>query len=351
MNPACEQQPGRTNRPEIFFFILADLTSMNTLLIVPDQVHAKISDLPNVTTTPFPTSFIRSVWPAAVGVLPMVDGFARVVATQNSDLQAVREMTCVLSAIDDSASSAIVFADETIPAALRATIPECLHPFLRRPHCGDLIAISTTTLRSADARSSMLDIAMAAGMSHAALAKHPHINRFPMPGPGSSEVSVDSLQPAIEHAVDGLKLSSMERRCTEAGLLLLWDFLDESHEISQTMEGKGSPRTADYWHGIMHRREPDAGNASYWFRRVGHHPAFDVLGTSLEDLMLQLGATADQSLQAKNRLIKRSIFDPFAMIELSQSALRSPTSPDHSLCRMVQYIEILNLIAWSTNSK
>src|SRR6516162_5234245 len=49
-----------------------------------------------------------------------------------------------------------------------------------------------------------------------------------------------------------------------AGLWLFHDFLDESHKISQdidTVEGS-------YWHGILHRREPDYSNAAYWFRRV-----------------------------------------------------------------------------------
>ena len=326
-----------------------DRITMTTLLIVPEQVHATIRELPNVATAPFPKDLRRSVWPAVVQIQAVAEGFARVAVTQNSNAEAVGEMLGLLFALDEAASSAIVFADEPIPAIFRSAIPECLHPLLRRPQCDDLIAIAGTTLNSANASSSFLDTAIAAQMTHTALPKHPSINRFPMPGPGASEVSLNSLQLAIDLAVNSLKLPGMERRCIEAGLLLLWDFLDESHEISQTMEGKGSPRTADYWHGIMHRREPDAGNASYWFRRVGHHPAFGALGATLEDSLRQLGASADQVHQAKPRLLKRGVYDPFAMIELSQSALRSPTNEDHSLCRMVKYIEILNLIAWSTN--
>jgi hypothetical protein len=152
---------------------------------------------------------------------------------------------------------------------------------------------------------------------------------------------------AIDNAVQSLETDHRNKRCVASGLLLLWDFLDDSHEISQTMEGKGSPRTADYWHGIMHRREPDAGNASYWFRRVGSHPAFDHLGFQLLTWMSELKASSEMLQLAESRLLKGKSLDPFALIELSTAALRNPESVADQTLRMVQNLEILNLLAWS----
>src|SRR5262245_62055271 len=58
-----------------------------------------------------------------------------------------------------------------------------------------------------------------------------------------------------------------------SGLYLYFSCLDESHGISQGI----STTEGSFWHGIMHRQEPDAGNSSYWFRRVGTHPVFPAL--------------------------------------------------------------------------
>jgi hypothetical protein len=59
-----------------------------------------------------------------------------------------------------------------------------------------------------------------------------------------------------------------------AGLWLRFDFLDRSHAISQ--EDESAP-DRNFWHAIMHRREPDAWNSKYWWRRVGAHPVLKQL--------------------------------------------------------------------------
>jgi len=64
-----------------------------------------------------------------------------------------------------------------------------------------------------------------------------------------------------------------------AGLWLLFDYMTESHELSQNI----ATPSGSYWHGILHRREPDAANAKYWFARTGEHPIFpELLRDALE---------------------------------------------------------------------
>ena len=58
-----------------------------------------------------------------------------------------------------------------------------------------------------------------------------------------------------------------------AGLYLYFGCWSEAHEAAQNIpSAEGS-----YWHAIVHRQEPDAGNSDYWFRRVGRHPIFPAL--------------------------------------------------------------------------
>jgi hypothetical protein len=88
-------------------------------------------------------------------------------------------------------------------------------------------------------------------------------------GPGTPNHAMRAVLHALTPAT--LIPTHRDRAAATACLSGLWlyhDFLDESHTLSQDLpDADGS-----YWHAIMHRREPDASNSKYWFRKVGHHP-------------------------------------------------------------------------------
>jgi hypothetical protein len=55
-----------------------------------------------------------------------------------------------------------------------------------------------------------------------------------------------------------------------AGLYLYFGCWNEAHQTAQDI----ATREGSYWHAMVHRQEPDAGNAGYWFAQVGTHPIF-----------------------------------------------------------------------------
>lgn len=111
-----------------------------------------------------------------------------------------------------------------------------------------------------------------------------------------------------------------------AGLWLYFSCLDESHAISQdvhTPEGS-------FWHGILHRQEPDPGNAGYWFRRVGNHPVFPALRDAAEAV-----AAAHTGV----RWIAGASWDPFAFIDACEQARREKGSELENVMLEIQRAE------------
>src|SRR5262245_32813357 len=92
-------------------------------------------------------------------------------------------------------------------------------------------------------------------------------DRLPDLGPGAPNLlAKDQLLALVFNRTLGRKkiVDHQAARCCVSALWLWHDFLEESHSISQEIDSADG----SYWHGIMHRREPDYGNAKYWFRRV-----------------------------------------------------------------------------------
>jgi hypothetical protein len=149
-------------------------------------------------------------------------------------------------------------------------------------------------------------------------------------GPGTPCEAVETnLSDLSQTAFQGLEvLDQQMRQACLSGIWLRFDFLDESHSISQEIL---SP-TGSYWHGIMHRREPNASNAKYWFRRVGDHPLFETLG----EPAAALAAASDIDLKAD--WLKNGDWDPFEFVDLCSRHAASG-GPPMRLCQELAQLE------------
>jgi hypothetical protein len=148
-------------------------------------------------------------------------------------------------------------------------------------------------------------------------------------GPGQAQTDCRRALEALD--VDAMVGSHqvVDRQMAQACLAGLWlrhDFLDESHHVSQQIE---TP-TGSFWHGIMHRREPDHENAKYWFRRVGCHPIFAALAEAARELSDELGAP-DKELSTQ------IAWEPLRFVDLCRQA--RPGSPMETLCQRIQRVE------------
>ena len=162
------------------------------------------------------------------------------------------------------------------------------------------------------------------------------------------------LAPAGESAAGGVEVrtfrpesiaevrSRPDAIALKAGLLQTHDLLDASHAESQSVEGQGLHASGDYWHAIMHRREPDYGNSKYWFRRVGRHPLFPVLAERVELLLSQSPGEAADRIQGGLEL--SGGWNPLAFVDVCEELACEEESEAGLIARRIQWEEMLLLL-------
>jgi hypothetical protein len=129
-----------------------------------------------------------------------------------------------------------------------------------------------------------------------------------------------SASPELRKAISELPVTESVR----SGLYLYCGCWDEAHSTADSIERPDGY----FWHGIVHRQEPDPGNAAYWFRKTGVHPVFARLGAEAAGCGYKIEPAASGGE-----------WDPFAFIEYCESVRRRPGSYEEQVAMKVQLIE------------
>lgn len=155
------------------------------------------------------------------------------------------------------------------------------------------------------------------------------------PGPRAGTQPLQPLQSAIDMAFAQRPLPATARDATRALILLWHDHHEAAHGIVQdlaTVEGS-------YVHAILHRREPDYGNAKYWFHRVGRHACYGTLAECAGVLLDDAKATA-----LRARLLPRGAWDACAFVDVCEEGR------DEELLRAIQAAEFNALLVFLADS-
>lgn len=160
---------------------------------------------------------------------------------------------------------------------------------------------------------------------------HPDvIDLLALDGAGERLMPLVCALPSNDEAVRRLELARpaewfADARSPDAAMAGLWLYFScfqQAHAVAQDLNtAEGS-----YWHGILHRQEPDDGNAAYWMRRVGAHPIHE----PLRENAAKLGVD----------------WTPLAFIDYCAKARRHPGSETATLALELQRTEWQLLFSW-----
>jgi hypothetical protein len=119
--------------------------------------------------------------------------------------------------------------------------------------------------------------------------------------------------------------NSADPQAAMAGLWLYFSCFDEAHELAAA----GTSTECELWHAILHRQEPDSGNAAYWFRKARPHAVFSKIAHAAVRIV-------EQHPDAEFRTGK---WDPFAFIAFCERARLQPGTAQERAALEIQRAE------------
>ena len=153
--------------------------------------------------------------------------------------------------------------------------------------------------------------------------------RRPRPGTRAGVLSESALNGKLASLFAETQLPAARQELIRSLLLLWHDHLDASHNLSQGIANADG----SFLHAIMHRREPDAWNSKYWWRRVGPHPAFPEIARRVTELPARSGRGGEAELF--QRLVSGGKWDAGAFVDACD------TARDDSLIKTLREIQLL----------
>ena len=144
-----------------------------------------------------------------------------------------------------------------------------------------------------------------------------------------------TLERVLAEVFDDTKLQPSTQPLVRSLVLLWHDHLDESHSLSQNIHNADG----SFLHGIMHRREPDYGNAKYWFHRVGAHACYPMISE-------KVAGALDDAIPGnlKSKLVRAGRWDAFAFVDACESAWRARDQTTIEILQRIQEIECKTLL-------
>jgi hypothetical protein len=232
----------------------------------------------------------------------------------------------------------LVTADDTEPRLLADPLSQRLIPYAALPWiCGGAIPRSLVTPQTQTWGQA---ITAADGVTWFTAVKRPADTLRPALAPKPWKTASAAVRSLIQAALP--RSSTAEVVALEAGWRQLFDDLDGSHRCSQSIEGDGRHQSGDYWHAIMHRREPDYGNSQYWFHQFATHPVFAGLPEEAKRIATEFASP--KFADWLPRLMAGGRWDPMAFVSCCQAAASSPDAAFRAAVEELQYRELLLLL-------